>query len=115
MSVHAMLETHPLAGDAASAVLEACIEATLECASACTACADASLAEEDVEDLRACIARCLDCADVCAVTARVLIRRTAADPALEVAIISVCARVCGWCAEECERHADHHEHCRICA
>jgi hypothetical protein len=30
-------------------------------------------------------------------------------------LLEVCAAACRTCAEECERHAGHHEHCRICA
>jgi hypothetical protein len=31
------------------------------------------------------------------------------------AMIRACAAACLACAEECDRHAAHHEHCRVCA
>jgi hypothetical protein len=30
-------------------------------------------------------------------------------------MIEACAAACRASGEECERHAHHHEHCRICA
>jgi hypothetical protein len=29
--------------------------------------------------------------------------------------IELCALACQLCAEECDKHARHHQHCRICA
>jgi len=114
MAVLAMLRTHPLStGD--EEVLASCIEACLECSQACTECADACLGEEDVAELRACIALNLDCANVCAVTARVVGRRTYSQPSLTRAVLEACIEACRRCGEECERHAGHHDHCRICA
>jgi hypothetical protein len=74
-----------------------CIEECRECAATCTACADASLAEGDLAHLVRVIRCCLDCADACEATSRVVTRQTAPD------------------LHECERHAGHHEHCRVCA
>jgi hypothetical protein len=28
--------------------------------------------------------------------------------------VAACWEHCAICARECERHAEHHEHCRIC-
>ncbi|QGQ20854.1 four-helix bundle copper-binding protein [Cellulomonas sp. JZ18] len=91
------------------------MEACLECAQTCTACADACLGEEHVADLRACIRLDADCADVCAATAAVLSRQTDPDLKLVAALLEACATACGQCAEECEQHAGMHEHCRVCA
>ena len=95
--------------------LAACIEACFDCAQACTACADACLGEEMVADLRRCITSDLNCGDICASTGRVLSRQTAYDPAMTWAALQACRDACRLCAEECERHASMHEHCRICA
>ncbi|MFF5388203.1 four-helix bundle copper-binding protein [Streptomyces sp. NPDC013012] len=92
-----------------------CVEACLACAQACTACADACLSEEMVGELTACIRTDADCADVCAATAAVLSRRTGHDARVTRAVLEACATVCGACAEECERHAGRHDHCRVCA
>src|SRR5689334_9743984 len=48
-----------------------CIEECSSCAQVCTSCADASLAEDDVQDLRQSIRLCLDCADICNATCTV--------------------------------------------
>ncbi len=57
-------------GDVAAA-----IDACLRCVQTCTTCANADLAERDVDELSVCAARCITCADVCDVTARVLVAR----------------------------------------
>ena len=38
-----------------------------------------------------------------------------ARPVTQTAIVEACAVACLACAEECDRHAAHHEHCRVCA
>lgn len=111
--IEEMLSTHPDA--AASAELVACIAACHECTASCTLCADSCLAEEEVGHLRRCIRLNLDCADICAVTAAVLSRQTAAEASVVRAQLEACLRVCEACAEECGGHAEHHEHCRVCA
>ena len=108
-----MLETHPHA--TASEALARCIEQCLACGLACTSCADACLAEEQIQELVRCIRLNLDCADVCGATGRVLTRQTSTDPRVVRGMLEACARACRVCAEECERHAQHHEHCRVCA
>ncbi len=109
-----MMRTHPLSrgGDER---LARCVEECFACAQACTACADACLAEDDVASLRRCIATNLDCADVCEATGRLLSRRTAADATVTRSQLLACIEACRRCAEECEAHAGHHEHCRVCA
>jgi uncharacterized membrane protein len=62
-----------------------------------------------------CIRLNLDCADVCATTGNVLSRQTAFEPAVAMAMVQACAEACRVCADECERHAEHMEHCRVCA
>jgi hypothetical protein len=92
-----------------------CIEACFDCAQACTACADACLGEDSVVELRRCIATCLSCADVCSATGQVLSRPWGYDAGLTSAVLEACRVACRQCAEESERHARMHEHCRICA
>ena len=110
-----ILEAHPWQANIDREVLARCIDECLACEMSCTACADASVAEEDVANLRRCIRLCLDCADTCDATARVIARQTEYVEAISKAQVSSCRQLCVLCAEECERHAEHHEHCRICA
>jgi hypothetical protein len=115
MHVQQMLETHPRPPGLDRAALQECIEACFDCAQACTACADACLGEEQVQQLVRCIRLNLDCADICDTTGRVLSRQTEPEPALLRAQLQACAEACRACGVECERHAGHHEHCRVCA
>jgi Domain of Unknown Function (DUF326) len=57
----------------------------------------------------------MDCADICATTARVLSRHAGYDADISRAQLDACATACKACGDECTRHADSHEHCRICA
>jgi hypothetical protein len=93
----------------------AAIDACLSCEQSCTSCANACLAEEDIEAMRECIALDQTCADICGATARVLSRPVYADEVLLSALLEVCVRACTSCAEECARHAHHHRHCAVCA
>jgi hypothetical protein len=110
-----ILETHPLPAHVDRDLLASCIEACAECNATCTVCADASLAEESVIEMRRSIRLCLDCADVCVATGRVLARQTDYEHETAKAMLEACVRACGICAQECERHAHMHEHCRLCA
>jgi hypothetical protein len=109
-----MLEAHPGPAQLDRALLARCIDECLACLRSCTVCADASVAEDEVAEMRACIRLCLDCADACDATARVLSRQTEYVAATARAQVSSCRRLCAICAAECERHAAHHEHCRLC-
>ena len=95
--------------------LARCIEACFECAQACTACADACLSEDMVADLTKCIRTNLDCSDICLTTGNVLSRRTGFDANLTRGVLEACRTACTTCGDECDRHADMHQHCRICA
>ncbi len=111
-----MLETHPADLQRVdSELLLACIEECLRCAQACTACADACLHEDSVADLRECIRTNQDCADICLTTATVLSRHTGRGADLIKVVLSACEAACRSCAAECEKHAGHHEHCKVCA
>lgn len=112
----AMIKAHPNPTDDLNVdKLAEAIDACLSCAQTCTACADACLAEDSVAELRDCIRTDLDCADICATTAAVLSRRTGSNPTVVRALLEACRTACAVCAEDCESHAGHHEHCKICA
>jgi len=115
MTVGDILKTHPRPAAFDRDLLVRCIDECIECAATCTSCADADLAEPDVHELVRCIRLCLDCADVCDATRRILIRQTEADLGVLRAATEACALTCRTCADECDKHASHHEHCRICA
>ena len=92
-----------------------CIQTCFDCAQACTACADACLDEENVTELRYCIRLDLDCADQCGAAGRIVSRLTKPNRSLMEGALNACADACRACAEECERHAGMHAHCRVCA
>lgn len=110
-----MLRTSPGSTGFDAAAHAACIDACFACAQACTACADACVAEPMVAELRRCITADLNCADVCDTTGRVLSRQSDYDADVTRAVLAACRETCRRCADECERHAEAHEHCRVCA
>ncbi|PFG45005.1 hypothetical protein ATJ97_0286 [Georgenia soli] len=110
-----MMETYPAEINLDRELLARTVEALVSCAQACTACADACLSEDMVAELRKCIRTNLDCADVCDTTARVLSRHTGYDANVTRALLQACVQACRSCGDECESHAEMHEHCRICA
>ena len=116
-SMHAteMISSHPHARGNTNDSLNRCIEECYDCAQTCIACADACLGEEKVSDLVQCIRVNMDCADVCAATGAVATRRSGSNETVIQAMLEVCKTACRSCADECERHAQMHEHCRICA
>nr|WP_244532296.1 four-helix bundle copper-binding protein [Methylocapsa palsarum] len=115
MHIQAMIDTHPSARASDIGSLVRCVEACFDCAQACAACADACLGEDMVADLRSCIRLNLDCADICAVTGAIATRQTFTNGAALSAVLKACAELCRLCEAECRRHAQHHEHCRVCA
>lgn len=115
MTIRDMLEAHPARTALDRDSLLRCIEECIDCAATCTSCADADLAEPDVAEMVRCIRLCLDCADACGATARILSRQTEPDLGVLRAETEACLVTCRACAEECDKHAAHHEHCRICA
>lgn len=115
MHAQQMIATHPHVRGSTNDVLIRAVEHCCDCAQACTSCADACVGEDMVQQLTQCIRHCLDCADICATTGILATRRTGSNEALILQMLAVCENACAMCAEECERHAGHHEHCRICA
>jgi hypothetical protein len=108
-----MVSTHPHAPGRRGMVEG--IDACFDCAQACTACADACLAETGVERLVRCIRLNLDCAAICQATGQVLSRQTETDSELVRMQLEACIEACRLCGAECHDHADHMEHCRVCA
>lgn len=113
--VRQMFQTHPNPASDAGDEAFALVQAAAECTYTCTTCADACLEEEDPSSLRTCIRLNLDCAEICSVTAKLISRPGPQDPGLLRAQLEACATACRACADECDKHAGHHEHCRICA
>jgi hypothetical protein len=110
-----MIETHPVPPRKDLERLVAAIEACAECAQICTICADACLHEDDLSELVDCVMLNLDCADICTTTGRVLSRLSAPDWTMIRLQLQSCIAACEACGNECAKHAEHHEHCRICA
>lgn len=111
-----MLQSHPdPLADLEPDLRVRAVDLLMQCATVCTSCADACLAEEEVADLRHCIRLDLDCADLCRTAASLLARQGRSDPSILRATIEACIVACRACGEECETHGGMHEHCRICA
>jgi hypothetical protein len=113
-TIELMLRHHPRADQQRVAQYAETLQALSVCVKTCTACADACLGEaEHLESLRRCIVTNLDCADVCEATLRVLARQTDTPHELVHAQLHACVVACQLCADECARHIDDHDHCRI--
>jgi hypothetical protein len=115
VTVREIIKRHPRPVSLDRDLLLRCIDECFDCSATCTACADACLGEPDVSELIRCIRLNLDCADVCDGVGRVLTRQTEPDIGVVRAGLEACVVTCRACAEECERHATHHDHCRVCA
>lgn len=115
-SARRMHDSHPRSAQALETdALVDCIEECFACAQSCSACADACLGEDMVKELVRCIRLNLDCADVCGATGRILSRETEPEWNLARRQLAACATACRICGEECENHAERHQHCRVCA
>lgn len=110
-----MLKTHSRHIDVDPVALAECIEACLDCEQTCTSCADACLGEEMRDPLVRCIRLNQDCANICDTTGRLLSRQTEPEWSVLRAQAALCAQVCRTCGAECQKHAQMHEHCRVCA
>lgn len=88
----------------------ALLTALAECAAACNMCLSGCLADNDPK-MNACIKLDIDCAQICSTTADFVARNS--DHAQH--LLKECAEICGKCAAECEKHSQHHDHCKACA
>jgi hypothetical protein len=117
-----LLDTYPRTFSVDAGVLAGAIDAMADCAQACTADAaaaadddDDDLSEQNLPEMVKCIRLCLDCADACTATVGVTSRQTEYDANVTRPLLEACVAVCKSCGDECERHAQMHEHCRVCA
>ena len=109
-----MLDTYPGTVGVDTEVLAAAIDALSDCAQACIADVDADMSEQNVTEMATCIRLCLDCADVCTATIGVTSRQADCDANVTRPLLQACVAICASCGDECERHARHYEHCRVC-
>lgn len=91
------------------------IAALNDCVEACIVDTDADLSEHDLADMVKCVRLCLHCTDVCTATGAVLSRPAEYDPDVVRPLLESCVAICASCGDECERHAQMHAHCRVCA
>ena len=110
-----MLDSYPRTSGLDADVLAATIDALTDCVQACTADVDADLSEQDLAEMVTCIRLCLNCVDVCTGTIGVVSRQAEYDAAVARPLLEACVAICKSCGDECERHAQHHQHCRVCA
>ncbi|HKA51859.1 MAG TPA: four-helix bundle copper-binding protein [Candidatus Dormibacteraeota bacterium] len=110
-----MLDSYPSTFKVDASLLATTIDALKDCAQACTADAADDLSERDVTELVKCIRLCLDCADVCAATVAVTSRQAGYYSDVTKPLLEACAATSKSCGDECQRHAQMHEHCRVCA
>jgi len=109
-----MLDNSPRTLNLDAGVLAAAIDALDDCVQACTADIDADLSEQNLSDMVKCIRLCLECSDVCVATRGVL-SRSESGSRITRRLLEVCVASCKTCGDECERHAQRHAHCRVCA
>ena len=108
-----MLDAHPQAAGIEIAVLADALDALKEGAQVSVA--DADLVEPTVADMVKCIRLCIDCVNICRANVGVLSRPTNLEVDVTKPLLKACVAICKACGEECERHAQRHDHCRICA
>jgi hypothetical protein len=96
-------------------VIAGAINALTDCADTCTLDVDADLGVPNVSEMIKCIRLCQHCADICTTTARILSRPAEYDARVTVPLLKACLAVCQVCGDECEEHAERHQHCRVCA
>ena len=110
-----MLDTYPRSVIVDATVLAAAVDAIRDCAQACAADTDADLNEQNLAEMVKCIRLCLNCTDVCTATGGVLSRLAEYDADTTRPLLESCVAICKSCGDECERHAPHYAHCRVCA
>jgi hypothetical protein len=115
MHILEIMKSHPGSSTEAAIPLVKGIEACFDCAQTTVACADACLAEADPAPLARCIRINGECSDIATATGRLLSRRLPSNPMIWQRQLEACLVVTGMCADECEKHAAVHQHCRVCA
>ena len=92
--------------------LSAAIEALADTERTTTACAAAMAGPGG--DMATAVRADLDCVDVCHAVRQVLTRATA-DATLLRGLLVAAIAACERSTRACERHAEHHGHCRLCS
>lgn len=92
-----------------------CVEKCFECSSSAWICADACLSEDNFAHLIDCVKLCFSCSQVCLSTAHIVTVQHNLTRLFVRQQISACLEICKACAEECEKHQDMHEHCKLSA
>ncbi|WP_322409334.1 hypothetical protein [Microbacterium invictum] len=87
-------------------LMQACMDACAACEQACTVCAT---------QMMDCAPACMNCADMCNTMLRAMLRMSGMTPAVMVSMLDACIAMCQLCMDECMRHADMSEVCRMCA
>ena len=109
-----LLDAYPGTLYADAGLLASTIDALSDCAQACVADADADLHEQDLAEMVTCIRLCWDCADVCTATMGMVSRQNYYTAEDTKPLLQACIAICKTCGDECERHAPHMAHCRVC-
>ncbi len=110
-----LLDTYPRTFAVDAGVLAVTIDSLNDCAQACSADTAADLSERNVTEMVKCIRLCLDCTDICVAAVGVTSRQTEYDGSVIKPLLEACVAICRSCGDECERHAQMHERCRVCA
>jgi hypothetical protein len=113
-AIQQMIQTHPQDSWLDQEKLSQAIESLNECASTCTACADACLGEQMVAELAPCIRLNSDCADICLATSRILLRIGEPQRSVIRSLLQSCVAICEACGNECASHAEMHTLPRLC-
>jgi hypothetical protein len=110
-----LLDSYPRTVNLDAGLVAATIDALSDCAQACIADTDADLSEPDLAEMVKCIRLCQNCVDICTATVGVTSRLAEYDAGVTRPLLEACVAICKSCGDECERHAPHHPHCRVCA
>ena len=87
-------------------VMQACMDACSACEQACTVCST---------QMMSCATSCMNCADMCNTMMRAMMRPQGMTPASLMSMLDACIAMCQTCMDECMKHADHSEVCKMCA
>ena len=88
------------------AAMQACMDACSACEQACVVCSTQEMS---------CATACMNCADMCNTMLRAMLRMSGMTPAVMVSMLEACIAMCQLCMDECMRHAEMSEVCRMCA
>jgi hypothetical protein len=91
--------------------MQECIEACSTASQVAAMCADADTGD----DMARCCSMCMNTADVATTMMRMMLRPGGYDMLVMKSMLAATMNMGTACAEECRKHEDMHEHCRICA